>query len=83
MPNGAGVFYLMADESEGSAVFIGAARNLREEFAYELEQQRTVQRPKANFFRYAETLAPHEQATRLIEVHKRKYGRRPVLNSGF
>ncbi|MEE2565556.1 hypothetical protein [Hyphobacterium marinum] len=83
VPTGGGVFYLLADESESSAVYIGAAKNLREEFAYELEQQRTVQRPKARFFRYAETLAPHEQATRLIGAHKRKFGQRPVLNSGF
>lgn len=83
VPTGGGVFYLMATESEDSAVYIGAAKNLRDEFAYELEQQRTVQRPKAHFFRYAETLSPHEQATRLIEAHKRKFGKRPILNSGF
>tara|TARA_R110002096_G_scaffold302086_1_gene496988 strand:+ start:510 stop:812 length:303 start_codon:yes stop_codon:yes gene_type:complete len=83
VPTGGGVFYLMADEGEGSAVYIGAAKNLREEFLYELDQQRTVQRPRAHFFRYAETLQPSENATKLIEAHKRKYGRRPVLNSAF
>lgn len=83
VPTGAGVFYLMADETEGSAVYIGAAKNLRDEFHYELEQQRTVQRPKAHFFRFAETLQPSENATKLIEAHKRKYGTRPILNSAF
>ena len=83
VPTGGGVFYLMADESEISTVYIGAAKNLREEFFYELNQQRTVQRPKAHFFRFAETLQPSENATKLLEAHKRKYGKRPVLNSAF
>ena len=83
IPTGPGVFYLLADESERSAVYIGAAKNLREEFYYELEQQRTVMRPKAHFFRFAETLQPSEGATKLIDMHKRKFGQRPALNSGF
>lgn len=83
IPTGSGVFYLLADETERSALFIGGAKNLREEFYYELEQQRTIMRPRASFFRYAQTLQPSENAAKLLEAHKRKYAQRPAFNSAF
>ncbi len=83
VPETPGVYALMSGKRESDMVFLGAAKNLREEFLKEISTQMSLENPHARFFCCAETPTPYEQADKEIQIFRRRFGRKPLLNSGF
>lgn len=83
VPETSGVYALMNGKREGDMVFLGGAKNLREEFLKEIATQAALANPRARFFCCAETPTPYEQADKEIQIFRRRFGRKPLLNSGF
>lgn len=84
IPYGAGVYKLLANANDPNlVVYIGAANNLRIEYQREIEVHAQVRVAKASAFSFAETPFPNDQAEKLIDAYRRRYGRKPALNSGF
>ncbi|MBI1236396.1 MAG: hypothetical protein GC188_06900 [Alphaproteobacteria bacterium] len=78
-----GVFALVAGIHDEDVVYIGGAKNLQDEFLEEVRMQSTLDIPRANAFCYAEANSPYEQADKEIQIFRRRFGKKPLLNSGF
>ncbi|WP_394693396.1 hypothetical protein [Hyphobacterium sp.] len=83
VPDASGVYALMSGKREGDMVFLGGSKNLREEFLKEIATQASLAKPQGRFFCCAETPTPYEQADKEIQIFRRRFGRKPLLNSGF
>jgi hypothetical protein len=78
-----GVFALVAGIHDEDVVYIGGAKNLQDEFLDEVRMQSTLDIPRANAFCFAEANSPYEQADKEIQIYRRRFGNKPLLNSGF
>lgn len=83
VPEISGVYALMSGKRESDMVFIGGAKNLHEEFRKEIATQASLTKPRGQFFCCAETPTPYEQADKEIQIFRRRFGKKPLLNSGF
>lgn len=78
-----GVFALVAGIHDEDVVYIGGAKNLQDEFMEEVRTQSELDIPRANAFCFAEASSPYEQADKEIRIFRRRFGKKPLLNSGF
>ena len=83
VPQVSGVYALLSGQRESDVVFLGGTKDLHDEFLKEVANQAALNRPHGKYFCFAETPAPYEQADREIQIHRRRFGRKPLLNSGF
>ncbi|GJL96892.1 MAG: hypothetical protein DHS20C06_07090 [Hyphobacterium sp.] len=83
VPDSSGVYALMSGKRDDDVVFLGGTKDLRSEFLTETKTQKTLAHPHAEYFCFAETPAPYEQADREIQIFRRRLGKKPLLNSGF
>ena len=83
IPEEPGVFALMAGKRETDIVYIGGTKDLRAEFLTEIASQAGLAHPHAQFFSFAQSLAPNEQVAKEIGIFRRRHGRIPRRNSGF
>ncbi len=83
IPEIPGVFALVAGIHDEDVVFIAGTKNLQEEFVDEVRIQARLEIPRASAFCFAEAGTPYEQADKEIQIFRRRFGRKPLLNSGF
>ncbi|MCW5725593.1 MAG: hypothetical protein KIS81_11650 [Maricaulaceae bacterium] len=83
-PRGSGVFSLRASQNpDGEMLFIGASHDLNGSFKNELARMQQEGARQDLVFAFIETPTPYDLAERLMAEFKRKFGRRPALNSVF
>ncbi|PIW29259.1 MAG: hypothetical protein COW29_07010 [Rhodobacterales bacterium CG15_BIG_FIL_POST_REV_8_21_14_020_59_13] len=83
IPNIPGVYALVAGIHDEDVVYIAGAKNLQDEFLDEVRTQSELDIPRANAFCYAVANSPYEQADKEIQIFRRRFGKKPRLNSGF
>jgi len=83
IPQMPGVYALVFGMHDEDIVFIAGTKNLRDEFIDEIRTQSGLSIPRANAFSFAEANTPYEQADREMQSYRRRFGKKPLLNSGF
>ena len=83
VPEAPGVYALMSGKRESDMVFISGCKSLRAEFLKEIVTQASLESPHGRFLCCAETPMPYEQADKEIQIFRRRFGKKPLLNSGF
>ena len=83
IPQIPGVYALVAGMHDEDIVFIAGTKNLQNEFFDEIRAQSSLSVPRANAFCFAEANSPYEQADKEIQIFRRRFGKKPLLNSGF
>lgn len=83
IPNISGVYALVAGVHDEDVVYIAGAKSLQDEFLDEVRTQSALDIPRANAFCFAEANSPYEQADKEIQIFRRRFGKKPLLNSGF
>lgn len=78
-----GVYALMSGHRETDIIYIGGTKDLLSEYIAELSARTNIERPRANYFCFAEALTPYEEAQKEITLFRRRHGQKPMLNSGF
>lgn len=83
IPDIPGVYALVAGIHDEDVVYIAGTKSLQDDFLDEVRTQSALDIPRANAFCFAEANAPYEQADKEIQIFRRRFGKYPLLNSGF